>query len=121
LDLNLVDPEDIPRPREEVRLREMVVTPLADRRRVRVDVELTPFLERPNLDVDLVGPGGEPLARTSVIEADSPSFSLTLHIRGAPRGGEHVVRGSLSYAGEPPQDPCERRFVLPPDESDEIG
>lgn len=114
VDLNLVDPEDVPRPREEVRLRQLAVTPLADRRRLRIDIELTPFLERPNLDLDVVGPGGESLARTSVVEADSPNFSLTLHMRGAPSHGEVVVRGALFYAEAPPQDVCERRFVLEP-------
>ena len=114
MDLNLVDPEDVPRPREEVRLRQMAVTPLSDRKRLRIDVEMTPFLERPNLDLDVVGPGGESLARTSVIEADQPSFSLTLHLRGAPAHGEVVVRGVLSYASAPAQDVCERRLVLEP-------
>jgi hypothetical protein len=121
LDLSLVDPEDVPRPREEVRWRQLAVTPLADLRRLRLDVEMTPFLERPNLDFDVVGPGGETLARTSVVEADSPSFSLTLHLRGEPIRGEHVVRASLSYASAAPQDVREQRFVFPPAVRDDVG
>jgi hypothetical protein len=39
VELNLVDPEEIPRPREEVRLRQLAATPLGDGRRLRVDIE----------------------------------------------------------------------------------
>jgi hypothetical protein len=112
VDLNLVDPEDVPRPRDEVRLRQLAVTPSGDGRRLRVDIELTPFLERPNLDLDVLDASGETLARTTVVEADSPRFSLTMHLRGRPHGGEFTVRGALSYASSPPQDIHEKRFVL---------
>jgi hypothetical protein len=114
VDLNLVDPQDVPRPREEVRLRQLAVTPLADGRRLRIDVEVTPFLERPNLDLDVLAPDGESLVRTSVVEADSPSFSLTMHLKGAPHAGEYRVRGTLSYTSSPPQDVREGTFVLEP-------
>lgn len=112
MDLNLVDPEDVSCPREEVRLRNLAVTPLGDGRRLRIEVEMTPFLERPNLDLDVVGPAGESLSRTTVVEADSPTISLTMHLRAGPVGGEYTVRGSLSYASSPPQDVRETRFVV---------
>jgi hypothetical protein len=112
VDLNLVDPEDVPLPRDEVRLRQLAVTPLGDGRRLRIDVALTPFLERPNLDLDVVDSAGESLVRTTVVEADSPSFSLTMHLRGKPQTGEYRVRGALSYASSPPQDVREERFVV---------
>ena len=112
MDLNLVDPEDVPQPREEVRLRQLAATPLADGRRLRVDVELTPFLERPNVDLDVLDPSGQSLVRTTVVEADTPVFSLTMHLRGKPSAGEYILRGALSYASAPPQDVREDRFVM---------
>jgi hypothetical protein len=112
VDLNLVDPEDVPRPRDEVRLRQLAVTPLGDGRRLRIDIELTPFLERPNLDLDVLNAAGESLVRTTVVGADSPSFSLTMHLRGNPPGGEYTVRGALSYASSPPQDVRENHFAV---------
>lgn len=112
MDLNLVDPQDVPRPRDEVRLRQLAVTPQADGRRLRIDVDLTPFLERPNLDFAVLAPDGGTVARTSVIEADSPRFSLTMHLRGDPSPGEYRVRGTLSYASAAAQDEREGTFVL---------
>jgi hypothetical protein len=112
VDVNFVDPDDIPRPPDEVRLRSLDVTPLGDGRRVRVEIQITPFLQRPNVDLDLTGPSGESLSRTTVVEADSPRFSLTMHLRRAAEGGEYVVRGALSYASDPPQDVREQRFVV---------
>lgn len=114
MDLNLVDPEDVPRPRDEVRLRQLAVTPMPDGRRLRIDIEMTPFLERPTLDLDVLNPIGESLVRTTVVEADSPSFSLTMHLREAPQDGEYTLRGSLSYTSSPTQDIREERFVLEP-------
>jgi hypothetical protein len=114
VDLNLVDSEDVPRPRDEVRLRQLAVTPLRDGRRLRIDIELTPFLERPTLDLDVLDAVGEPLVRTTVVEADSPNFSLTMHMRGEPEEGEYTLRGSLSYPSSPQQDVHEKRFVLGP-------
>jgi hypothetical protein len=79
---------------------------------LRIDIELTPFLERPNLDLDVLNAAGESLVRTTVVEADSPSFSLTMHLRGNPTGGEYTVRGALSYASSPPQDVREHHFAV---------
>jgi len=112
VDLNLVDSEEVPQPREAVRLRRLTVTPLGDGRRLRVDVELTPFLERPNLDLDVAGEDGESLVRTTVIAADSPRFALTMHLRGEPPAGDLVLRGVLSFDSEQPQDALETRFRL---------
>jgi len=113
VDLNLVDPEDVPRPRDEIRLRQLAVTPMSHGR-LRVDIRLTPFLERPNLDLDVVDSAGESLARTTVVEADSSHFSLTMHLRGRPALGEYTLRGALSYASSPPLDVREERFVVEP-------
>ncbi len=113
VDLTFVDSQEIPLPRKEVRLRGLSVTPLADRRRVRVDIHITPFLERPNLEVVLVAPGGEAVSKVSVVETDSANVSLTMHLRSEPQFGEYAVRGALSYEMDPPQDVQERRFLLP--------
>ena len=113
MDLTFVDSEGIPLPREEVRLREVSVIPLDDRRRIRVEIRITPFLERPNLELVLFAPGGEVVSKVSVVETDTPTLSLTMHLRSEPQAGEYAVRGALSYEMDPPQDIQERRFQLP--------
>ena len=44
-------------------------------------LELTPFLERPCIDVEIVNGQGEPAGMLSVIEQVDPNFSLVLHLR----------------------------------------
>jgi len=119
VDLTFVDSQEIPLPRQDVRLRALSVTPLADRRRIRVDISITPFLERPNLEVVLVAPGGEAVSKVSVVETDSASISLTMHLRSEPQPGEYSLRGALSYETDPPQDVQERRFLLPGPDGDD--
>jgi hypothetical protein len=113
VDLTFVESDEIPVPRNEVRLRRLTVTPFADRQRIRVDIGITPFLERPNLEVALLAPGGETVSKVSVVETDTPNLSLTLHLRSEPQSGEYAVRSALSYETDPPQDVQERRFQLP--------
>lgn len=44
-------------------------------------LELTPFLERPCIDVEIVNGRGESAAMLSVIEQMDRNFSLVLHLR----------------------------------------
>lgn len=112
MDLQFFDSEEIPVPREEVRLRGLVVRPFADGRRVRVEVEVTPFQERPNLELALLDPAGETISRSTIIQADSPRLAVTMHLRAEPAEGEYRVRGSLSYESASPQDSREESFSL---------
>ena len=121
MDLTFVESEGIPLPRGEVRLRDLSVIPLADRRRIRVEIHITPFLERPNVEVVLVAPGGEVVSKVSVVETDTPTLSFTMHLRSEPQAGEYAVRGALSYEMDPPQDIQERRFHLPEENGGAAG
>lgn len=112
LDLNLVEPDEIPLPPEKVRMREILATPLADGRRVRISVRMTPFLERPTLGLAILAPGGEILSETTVVEVDQATLELTMHLRAEPQEGRYAVRGELSYGGEAPQDVRESHFDL---------
>lgn len=67
--------------RADVRLRNLGVYVYEEGRRVAVGFELTPFRERPSLEVTATNARGEPAGTMMVIEALSPNFSLTLHLR----------------------------------------
>jgi hypothetical protein len=58
-EIEFVEPDDVPRPKAEVGIRWVTARPYADGRRVRLDVGLTPFLERPNLEFEVVNSAGE--------------------------------------------------------------
>lgn len=74
---------ELPKERADVRLKNLGVYVHEDGRRVAVGFELTPFRERPSLEVTATNAAGEAAGSMTVIEALSPNFSLTMHLRDA--------------------------------------
>ena len=75
------DPLESPRPREDVRFRQISLDLYPDLRRVAFGVELTPFVERPSIEVTIRNVHGEKAGSLHVIETLTPSFTLTMHLR----------------------------------------
>ena len=68
-------------PPESVSIRKLRAIPLPDMKRVTVEMELSPFVEHPNLDISILSPEGEVVANMFVIEAREQVMTLTLHLR----------------------------------------
>lgn len=75
------DPLQGPRAPEEVRILQLGLFIYPEARRLMFGIELTPFRERPSIDVRLTNGRGEPAGSLSVIETMTPNFSLNLHLR----------------------------------------
>jgi hypothetical protein len=114
VDLNFVGPEQIPVPPEHVRVLRARAEPYADRRRVRVSVSLTPFLERPDVDLRIVDPPGATVAEASVIECVEPDFELTLHLRQAPDADRCRLDVTVHYPDRALEHRLSLDFALPP-------
>ncbi len=97
MDLNLVDPNHIPLPPEEVRLREVRIQPYPDGRRLRLDLELTPFQQRPNVEIVVTDRDGREVASTTVVEAVASAMELTLHLRARDASGPYHMRLQVVY------------------------
>ena len=91
--------EDIPAPRarQDVRFTTVAVKPYPDGRRVKLNFALTPFAERPSVDMDVTNREGREVASLSLIEAMDTSFDFTVHLRGPEPRGEHVLHLMLFY------------------------
>ncbi len=113
-DIEFYEPEDAPRPREDVGIRTLSARPYADGRRVRLDVKLTPFVERPNLEFEVFNAAGDPVGAMSVIESMDHEFELTLHLRGPTPAGLHTLRLTLAYPDGPPPVSAETTFEVQP-------
>ncbi len=88
------DPDEVPRPPDEVRITEVRAEPLPDGRRVAVSISLTPFLEKPDLDVVILRDGHE--ERTlSVIGAMQHEMQVTMHLPAVNPQGSYTVRVDL--------------------------
>ena len=93
------DMEDVPAPRArtDVRFTSVAVKPYTDGRRVKLNFALTPFEERPSVDMDVTNAEGRQVASLSLIEAMDTGFDFTVHLRGPEPRGEHVMHLVLFY------------------------
>ncbi|GAB4579977.1 MAG: hypothetical protein Fur0022_27160 [Anaerolineales bacterium] len=101
MDIFFHDPDDIPLPPSEVRIRTFALQPYPDGRRVRVYLEITPFQKKPSAEVTLFAPNGVPAGNLSIIETIDPRLEMTLHIRGTILPGRYTARVDLFYQDLP--------------------
>ena len=114
--ISFFDPDDVPQPRDKVKIEKLTATPYPDGWRVRVGVDVTPFQERPSLEITVDPVDRRPIApiQLSVIETMHRSMEFTIHIRGVTSSaGEYIVRAALYYESlASPQDQSEIRFTI---------
>ena len=91
------DPQNQPRSREDVRIKQVGLFIQEDGRRLNFGLELTPFLERPCIDVDISNAEGKLAGSLSVIEQDTPNFSLMMHLRDKAAADPYQLRVAIYY------------------------
>ncbi len=103
-------------PPAEVRLLDLHAEPWPDGRRVRAHAQITPFQQRPNLDLRIEDAQGEEVASATLIELITPKLVVTLHIRAAQVAGRYTLFGRLYYPDLDPVDQASHPFEiqLPP-------
>lgn len=94
------DPEKQGRPREEVRLTQLGLYIYEDARRVAIGFNLTPFAERPSLEITATNEEGEIAGSMTVIEALSPNFNITMHLRDESPGDNYAIEVVVFYKDE---------------------
>ena len=93
------DPLQDGRPRSEVRLNNLGLYVHEDGRRVAVGFDITPFAEKPSIEVTVTNARGEEAGHMTIIEAFQPNFHLTLHLRDEEPTEEYEVEAVLYYGG----------------------
>jgi hypothetical protein len=113
-DIFLFDSSDAPQPREHVKITALAASPYPDGSRVHMELRITPFLERPNLEIYAQKVDGPLVAEMSVIETMTPNLEFTLHIRGVETlAGTYILRAELFYDDRmQPQDAREISFQI---------
>lgn len=97
MDIFFDNPNDPPVPPEEMEIRSLEVKPYEDGRRVAIDFEITPFQERPNLEINVHNEAGRQVSTLSVVEAIEHKMSFTLHLREESPGGEYLLTMEVFY------------------------
>jgi hypothetical protein len=75
-------------------LLDLRAEPYPDGKRVRVSLELTPFQQRPYIELALSDPDGNEVSSASIVEPVSWKLELTLHLRT--HGTPHVALGTYT-------------------------
>jgi hypothetical protein len=100
VDIELFESEDIPQPPAKVKIERLTATAYPDGWRVRLGVDVTPFLERPNLEITVNAADGRSVVpiSLSVIETMHHSMEFTIHIRGVTNPvGQYIAHAELYY------------------------
>lgn len=97
MELPIVDPDQVPLPPEDVRIRAVKVDPYPDGRRLRLEIELTPFQTPLNLEIWVENVDGERIAHTNIIGTTTPQMTLTMHLKGMNVVGVYRLWLLLSY------------------------
>jgi hypothetical protein len=94
------DPTRGPISREDVRFNGIGLYLYEDRQRVAVGFDITPFTERPNIEVSVINEEGTEVASLIVIEALQPNFNLTMHIKDPTESEIYEVEANLYYTSQ---------------------
>ncbi len=97
MDIFLQDPADIPLPPDEVRIRELRAEPYPDQRRVRIILEITPFQQRPNCEIQVLDENENLAASFSIIESIVAKMDFTVHLQGGKLNGEYIASADIYY------------------------
>ena len=91
------DPQKTPRSRTEVRINQLGLFIYPDGRRLAVGFDITPFLERPSIEVNIYNSRGESAGSLNVIETLETNFNLTMHLRDRAPTELYTIEAELYY------------------------
>ena len=97
---------------EETRIQSLDIEPYPDGERVRVSLQITPFVVRPYIEITVTDAGGNEVATASVVEPMSWKLELTMHLRGASTN-PFTVEARLFYPDGPRPEPISKVFRVP--------
>lgn len=113
MNIFLNDPNEIRYPPEEVRLNTVQITPQVFAKRVKIYLELTPFLKRPNIMVTITTAMGKKVGHTSILETMLPKLEFTMHLRQIEPDSIYTVETSVYYQKIPQPNGTSTEVSLP--------
>lgn len=112
MDIFFQDPSAIPLPPEEVRIVRFEATPWPDGRRVRINLDITPFQKRPSGELIIYDEVGEEVASTTIVETITPHMEFTMHLKGKETPGVYTASATIYYL---PSDPTTEAATIQQD------
>lgn len=84
-------------PPQQVHIIRCTVTPWPDGKRVKVNLELSPFQQPPNVTLVLHDQNINEISRVLLVETQVTNLSFTMHIRHPTVQGNYSLTASISY------------------------
>jgi hypothetical protein len=97
---------------EETKILSLTAEPYEDGRRVRVNIEMSPFEKRPHLEFVLTDTENKEISSVSFVEPMAWKLEFTLHLRTEPAAGPLDLAARLYYPDGPEADPASVRIAL---------
>ncbi len=113
MNMFLQDPNEIRLPPEEVRLTKVVVTPQPTGKRVKVLLELTPFMKRPNIELSITNEAGREVGHASILETMLHKLEITMHLRPVEPGDKLTLQSTVYYQKLPEPSDTGEELPLP--------
>ncbi|MGJ3240483.1 MAG: hypothetical protein ACFE0Q_17375 [Anaerolineae bacterium] len=116
MEINIFDdPNKVPQPKDEIKIESLTAQVYPDRFRVRIDIEVTAFQERPNLLLVMKDASGQIINELNIIATMHAVMDFTMHMRGMDDpAGTYTIDAELFYeTRRPPQDSAHCTFVIP--------
>jgi hypothetical protein len=92
------NPDEIPLPPAEVRIRELKAEPWSGGKLIHINLEVDPSQKPPNADLFITTLDGEVLASASIIESMSRKMELTMHLPSGAVEKELKLEARLYFA-----------------------
>ncbi len=116
MEINIFDdPNKVPKPKNEIKIESLEANVYPDRFRVRADIVVTAFQERPNLLLIMRDSSGKIVNELNIIATMHSEMDFTMHMRGMDDpAGDYTLEAELFYeTRNPPQDSAQIEFVIP--------
>jgi len=97
-DIFFTESSEAPVPPDEVRIRALSAKARPDGQRILTEIEISPFQQKPNVELTIKDQDGIELSSLSVVEAMDSKMDFTMHIRGEKKSGTFTLKARLFYA-----------------------
>lgn len=108
MDIFFADPNDVPLPPDEVKIRKLEARPYPEGQRIAIRFEVTPFQERPNIDINIKNEQGHTVSNLSVVEVMDNRMEFTMHLKEERPVGKYTISMRVFYADIESFEPDEK-------------